>query len=76
MSMKEQVKYDLDILKGFLFACVTAIFGVVSYAVMNIETLTRKQIILGSVVALVLAIALAIVFRGLKINRKKLRELE
>lgn len=76
MSMKEQVKYDLDILKGFLFACIGGIFGIVSYAVMNVETLTRKQIVLGSVLTLVLAIALAIVFRGLSINRKKLRELE
>ena len=76
MSKKDQVKYDLDILKGFLFACVGGVFGIVGYAVMSVESLTRKQIILGSVVTFILFIALAIVFRGIKINRKKLRELE
>ena len=76
MSMKEQVKYDLDILKGFLFACIGAIFGIISYAVMNIDNLSRKQIILGGVLTLILVIALIAIFKGLAINRKKLRELE
>lgn len=45
MSAKEQVKFDLDFLKGLIFACLGAIFGIVGYAIINIETLTRKQII-------------------------------
>ena len=76
MSVKEQVKFDLDILKGLLFACIGAIFGIGSYGIINIETLSRKQVILGSAVSIIIAIILAFVLKALAVNRKKLRELE
>lgn len=59
-----------------MFACIGAIFGIISYAVMNIDNLSRKQIILGGVLTLILVVALIAIFKGLAINRKKLRELE
>lgn len=76
MSMKERVKFDLDILKGLLFACIGAIFGIGSYAIINIANLSKIQIYIGSFVALVIVVALAFILKGLTINRKKLEELE
>lgn len=75
MSKKEQVKFDLDILKGLLFACIGAIFGVIGYAIINIENLTIKQIILGLIVTLILVIALIIIFKVLAVKRKRLKDL-
>ena len=35
MSKKEKIKLELDIIKALILACLTAIFGIFSYCVIN-----------------------------------------
>lgn len=76
MSLKERVKFDLDILKSVLLIVITALCAVFGYAITNIEILTKKQIAFGSMASFVLVIALALIIKALVINRKKLEEFE
>lgn len=76
MSLKERVKFDLDILKSVLLIVITALCAVFGYAITNIEILTKKQIAFGSMASFVLVIALALIIKALVINRRKLEEFE
>ena len=40
MSVKERVKFSLDLTKSFLFALLTALFGIIAFVVINIETIS------------------------------------
>ena len=74
MSKKEQVKSDIELLRNFLILVVTAIFGIIGYAIINIEILTLKQLFLGALALLILYVML--VFMTLKYfkARKELKE--
>ncbi len=76
MSLKERVKFDLDILKSVLLIVITALCAVFGYAITNIEILTKKQIAFGSMASFVLVIALALIIKALVVNRRKLEEFE
>ncbi len=44
MSKKDRIKTTLDFLKSLLFAFLMALFGVVGYAFVHIESLTKLKI--------------------------------
>ncbi len=58
MSKKERVKSKIDLLKTFIVACLTALFGVVSFTALSYDIITRAKLILaiGGIVILVVAL--------------------
>ena len=73
MSVKERVKFSLDLTKSFLFALLTALFGIIAFVVINIETISTFQVIASIVGAVVIVIIFVFAMRYLL---KKLDELE
>ena len=58
MSKKERIKSKIDLLKTFIVACLTALFGVVSFTALSYDIITRAKLILaiGGIVILVVAL--------------------
>ncbi|MGX2982976.1 hypothetical protein [Helicobacter sp. 23-1045] len=73
MSVKERVKFSLDLTKSFLFALLTALFGIIAFVVINIETITKFQLVISIIGAVIIAIMFVFAMRYLV---KKLNELE
>ena len=73
MSVKERVKFSLDLTKSFLFALLTALFGIIAFVVINIETITKFQLVISIIGAVIIAIMFVFTMRYLV---KKLDELE
>lgn len=46
MSRKEKIKAGIDILKSVILALMASIFGMFSFIVINIKTITILQVIL------------------------------
>lgn len=45
MSKKEKIKLELDIIKALILACLTAIFGIFGYSVINYKNrLTTRNL--------------------------------
>ena len=76
MSMKEQIKFDLDILKNIFVIVLTAIFAMVGFGVANLKSLDKMQLYLGAGILFVLIVALILTIKGLVISRRKIKELE
>ena len=76
MSMKERLKSDIDITRNFVILFATAIIGMLGFTIANIDSLSRKQIILGSVALFSLCVALLIFVVAYLKNRNKLEEME
>lgn len=73
MSKKERTKFSLDLTKSFIFALLTALFGIIAFVVININTINTFQIIASAVGAVVIVV---IFFFAIKYLLKKLDELE
>lgn len=73
MSVKERVKFSLDLTKSFLFALLTALFGIIAFVVINIETITTFQVVASMAGAVVIVVIFVFTIRYLL---KKLDELE
>ena len=76
MSKKERVKSDIDILRNALTIIVTAIFGVISYAVVNYSDLTTFHLIVGVIISVFLYVALFIVAKLYLKTRKDLEKMK
>lgn len=72
MDKKEQAKSDIETLRSILVVVLTAIFAVVGYGIINIETLSNKQIYLGIGAILLLVVSLTILVKFYLETRKKL----
>ncbi|GAD19355.1 hypothetical protein [Helicobacter fennelliae] len=57
MGKKERIKFTLDIVKGLIFAFLTALFGIFAFVVIRIDTLNKFQ-----AVASVIGIAVIVFF--------------
>ena len=72
MDLKERVKFDLDFLKTLFFFILTALCAVVGYGIVNFESVTKMQMLLGYIVSVVLLVALFFTILGLLASRKLL----
>lgn len=73
MSRADRIKAKLDLLKLLIIAILTALFGVVGFAVTHYKTL---DFVLSLMVSLgIIVLLLALVYLGIDFN-KKLNELE
>lgn len=73
MSKKERVKFTLDFAKAFVFALLTALFGIFAFIVIHIDTINTFQ----KIASFVGIITIAVFFYFLvKYISKKLDELE
>lgn len=59
MSKKERVKSKIDLLKTFIVACLTALFGVVSFTALSYDIISRDKLYLaiGGIIILIVALA-------------------
>lgn len=71
MSKKERVKSKIDLLKTFIVACLTALFGVVSFTALYYDTITRAKLCLaiGGIVILLVALAYFLYSYGKELDR-------
>ncbi len=73
MSRADRIKAKLDLLKLLIIVLLTALFGVVGFAVTHYKTL---DFVLSLMVSLgIIVLLLALVYLGIDFN-KKLNELE
>lgn len=76
MGKKDSLKADVNLFIGIIIALLSALFAIFGYAIINVESLTNKQITLGAVaLALLCIVAMFAIVKYRKI-RKKLEELE
>lgn len=73
MSKKESVKAMLDMLKALILACLTALFGVFGYSVINYDNLTW---VIGIFVTIGVVILVTLLYIFVKQFFKYLDELE
>ena len=76
MSKKERVKSDIDTLRNALTIIVTAIFGIIGYAVVNYSNLTMFHLIAGVIISVFLYVALFIVAKLYLKSRKELEKMK
>lgn len=76
MSRKESINSSIDMLKKLIMAIMTALFGIFSYIVINIETITTLQTIGILVGVLGLLISGGIFVKFLLKLHKELEEIE
>ena len=72
MGKKEQAQRDNEVAVKFLVIIVTAIIAIVGFAIANIETLSTRQIYLGTSATACLVVLLIIAARVYWATRKKL----
>ena len=76
MSRKEIIKEDIAIYRAYLLLLTTSLFGIVGYAIINIEKLTTTQTILGVVVSIVLSASFGLLLQQYLKTRKILEDME
>lgn len=76
MSKKESIQADIDTLRSFLLAFLTAIFAVCGYAMINIERLSILQTISGVIALICLIIGFVWIFRQYQIKKKILETIK
>ena len=72
MDKKEQAKSDIETLRSILAIVLTALFAVFGYGIVNVESLSKKQIYLGFGAALFLGIVFIALIKMYLNTRKKL----
>ena len=72
MGKKEQAQRDNEVAVKFLVIIVTAIIAIVGFAIANIETLSTRQIYLGTGATACLVVLLIIAARVYWATRKRL----
>jgi len=73
MSKKDSIKEQIGTLRVFAILFLTSIFGVLGYAVANLETLSILKVFIGAVILLSLVSIFVLIFT---MHNKKLKELE
>lgn len=73
MSRKDSIKEQIGTLRVFAILFLTSIFGVLGYAVANLENLTLTKVFIGIVILISLASVFVLVLIA---HNKRLRELE
>ena len=73
MSRKERTKFSLDLTKSLILALLTALFGIFAFVVINIETISKFQIICSIIGIVVIFVCFFLLIYYLL---KKLDELE
>lgn len=73
MSKKEKIKLELDIIKALILACLTAIFGIFGYSVINYKHIDLVQ---GSCIVAGLVILFVILYILARIVIKDLNKIE
>ena len=76
MSRKEIIKEDIATYRAYLLLLTTSLFGIVGYAIINIEKLTTTQTILGVVVSIVLSASFELLLQQYLKTRKILEDME
>ena len=76
MSRKEIIKEDIATYRAYLLLLTTPLFGIVGYAIINIEKLTTTQTILGMVVSIVLSASFGLLLQQYLKTRKILEDME
>ena len=76
MSRKEIIKEDIATYRAHLLLLTTSLFGIVGYAIINIEKLTTTQTILGVVVSIVLSASFGLLLQQYLKTRKILEDME
>lgn len=76
MSRKEIIKEDIATYRAYLLLLTTSLFGIVGYAIINIEKLTTTQTILGMVVSIVLSASFGLLLQQYLKTRKILEDME
>lgn len=76
MSKKDSLKENISTLRAFSILFLTSIFGVLGYAVANLETLTIPKMLIGIVILIFLVSAFVFVLVKHKQQVKILEELE
>ncbi|MWV61760.1 hypothetical protein [Helicobacter saguini] len=66
MSKKDKVKENISIHKAFLMLFVTSIFGIVGYAMINMNKLENNQIWVGGIVIVALLVGSYFIHRKYK----------
>ena len=76
MSRKEIIKEDIATYRAYLLLLTTSLFGIIGYAIINIETLTATQMVLGVIVSVVLSASFGILLKKYLKTRKILEDME
>ena len=76
MSRKEIIKEDIATYRAYLLLLTTSLFGIVGYAIINIEKLTTTQTILGVVVSIVLSASFGLLLQQYLKTRKISEDME
>lgn len=76
MSRKERIKFTLEFVKGFIFALLTALFGIFAFVVINIETINTFQAITSIAGVILIAVFFYFLIRYLVKKLDELEELE
>ena len=75
MSVKEQVKTTIDLIKTAFFSLLTALFGIFAFVVVNFNTINTMQMIICGIGASLVIIIFAILLYYLVKNVKKLGDI-
>lgn len=73
MSKKDSIKEQIGTLRVFAILFLTSIFGVLGYAVANLESLVFLKVLIGIVILVSLTFAFALILIA---HNKRLKELE
>lgn len=76
MSKKEKVKTTIDIIKGGVFALLSALFGIFAFIVINVTTINVFQVVACVFGIVIIIIFLWILIRYLLKNLKKLGKMK
>ncbi|MCH5323472.1 MAG: hypothetical protein J1E31_07880 [Helicobacter sp.] len=76
MSKKEIIKEDIATYRAYLLLLTTSLFGVVGYAIINIERLNVMQMILGIIASVIIFASFVILLKKYLVARKILGEME
>ena len=76
MSKKEKVKTTIDIIKGGVFALLSALFGIFAFIVINVTTINVFQVVACVFGVVIITIFLWILIRYLLKNLKKLGKMK
>lgn len=76
MSKKEIIQEDIATYRAYLLLLTTSLFGIIGYAIINIEKLTTTQTILGVIVSIALSASFGLLLKKYLKSRKILEDME
>lgn len=76
MSKKEIIKEYIATYRAYLLLITTSLFGIIGYAIINIDKLTTTQMVLGIAISITLCVSFGFLLRQYFQARKKLGVIE